>query len=236
MGRILESAGYCHCCRKRAVFSASHEWLRDHYVCTSCASIPRMRNIQYVLDTQFPGWEAKRIHESSPSNDFISRWAPDYSTSQFFPGVAPGAAGPNGVRCENIESLTYADASFDLFITQDVLEHVFHPDRAVREILRVLRPGGAHVFTAPKHKGLGPSYSRAHLKDTGEVEHRLPPEYHGNPIGDGRALVTWDYGQDFEALLSRWAAAPVVTYVTRDRSLGLDGEYLEVFVIHRPAG
>jgi hypothetical protein len=58
--------------------------------------------------------------------------------------------------------------------------------------------------------------------------------FHGNPVGDGRSLVTWDYGDDFEDLLTKWSGYPVKTYVTRDRNLGLDGEYLEVFVCRKP--
>lgn len=63
--------------------------------------------------------------------------------------------------------------------------------------------------------------------------HLQEAQYHGNPIGDGRSLVTWDYGDDFEACLWAWCRYPTVTYVTRDRSPGLDGEYLEVFVTRK---
>jgi 2-polyprenyl-3-methyl-5-hydroxy-6-metoxy-1,4-benzoquinol methylase len=49
--------------------------------------------------------------------------------------------------------MTFGTEQFDLFITQDVMEHVFRPRLAVKEIMRVLKTGGAHIFTAPKHKG-----------------------------------------------------------------------------------
>jgi hypothetical protein len=98
--------------------------------------------------------------------------------------------------------------------------------------MRVLRPGGAHVFTAPKHRGLRTSVVRAQLVD-GDVVHLRQPEYHGNPVGDGRSLVTWDYGDDFESLIWRWCGYPTTTLVARDATLGIDGEYLEVFVIRK---
>jgi SAM-dependent methyltransferase len=139
----------------------------------------------------------------------------------------------NGIRSENLEELTFDNETFDLFVTQDVFEHIFNPDRAAREIMRVLKPGGAHVFTAPKHKGLVKSYPRATLSN-GQVVNILEEVYHGNPVGDGRALVTWDYGDDFEILVSEWSGSPTITYVTRDRHLGIDGEYLEVFVTRKP--
>jgi hypothetical protein len=131
-----------------------------------------------------------------------------------------------------LESLTFEDNTFDLFITQDVFEHIFNPNLAAQEIMRVLKPGGVHVFTAPKHKGLSKSHPRALLED-GKIKYLMEESYHGNPVGDGRALVTWDYGDDFEHLIFNWTKAATTTYVTRDRELGIDGEYLEVFVTRK---
>jgi len=227
------NSGYCHCCRRETVFVAKGSWLRDQYLCSNCLSIPRQRHMQYVLDTFFKGWEEKNIHESSPSNELIARYCSSYSSSQYLPGVQQGTV-CNGVRCENLEALTFEDETFDIFITQDVFEHIFNPELAAREISRVLKPGGAHVFTAPKHKGLGKSYARARMLD-GQIEYLKEEAYHGNPVGDGRALVTWDYGDDFEDLMNSWSNSHTTTYIIRDRALGIDGEYLEVFVTRKMA-
>lgn len=234
---VRSNPGWCACCRNETDFEETGVWLRDQYLCRHCQSIPRFRAINLILDKYFPGWEQQRLHESSPCNDFISAYSADYSSSYFFGDVEPGCE-YNGARCENLEELTFATDSFDLFVTQDVLEHVFNPGRAIGEIMRVVRPGGAHVFTAPKQRDLRSTVQRATLEN-GEIQHLLEPQYHGNPIGDGRALVTWDYGDDFEAHLWAWCGYPTATYVTRDRSLGLDGEFLEVFVTRKaiaPAG
>lgn len=130
--------------------------------------------------------------------------------------------------------MTLPSESFDVFITQDVFEHVFHPDLAMREIMRVLRPGGIHIFTAPKHKTLLASVRRARLNN-GVIEHLLEPSYHGNPIGDGRSLVTFDYGADFDDLIQRWSAYRTSNYIIRNRNLGIDGEFLDVFVTLKDA-
>jgi SAM-dependent methyltransferase len=47
------------------------------------------------------------------------------------------------------EVVPYADASFDLVLSVEVLEHVADVYRATREIGRVLRPGGWAVITTP---------------------------------------------------------------------------------------
>lgn len=233
---VVQNDGFCPCCRSNTLFRSPVDWLRDFYVCTKCGSVPRQRHIQTVLDIRFPGWEQMVIHESSPSNDFISRYASQYSASQYFADVPRGETAANGVRSEDVENLTFDDESIDIFITQDVLEHVFSPERAIADIHRVLKPGGAHVFTAPKHKGLLETVQRAALNSDGSVEHLLPEEYHGNPIGDNKALVTYDYGYDFEQLMSTWAATSVEVFHTLDRSRGLDAEFNEVYVIVKPGG
>lgn len=43
----------------------------------------------------------------------------------------------------------FGDAEFDTVVCNQVLEHVFEPDEFVREIRRVLRPGGALILTVP---------------------------------------------------------------------------------------
>ncbi len=49
----------------------------------------------------------------------------------------------------NSEPLPYADASFDLVTCTEVIEHLDHFRFALREIFRVLRPGGVCVLSTP---------------------------------------------------------------------------------------
>ena len=49
-------------------------------------------------------------------------------------------------RVADAEQLPYDDASFDLVVGHAVLHHVPDVEQAIREVLRVLRPGGRFVF------------------------------------------------------------------------------------------
>ena len=228
---FLSNEGYCCICEAVTQFSADGEWLRDRYVCQNCGTIPRARAVVHVLNIVAPDWRQRSIHESSPGSHYFSERCQQYSYSFFYEDTPPGEA-KFGNPCQNLEKLTFQDETFDLFITQDVLEHVFHPDRALAEISRVLKPGGLHVFTTPKQKALLQSRRRASLQD-GQITHLLPEEYHGNPISEKGSLVTWDYGGDFDDLLQQWSGYSTSNYVIRDRTLGIDGEFLDVFVTRK---
>jgi ubiquinone/menaquinone biosynthesis C-methylase UbiE len=49
----------------------------------------------------------------------------------------------------DIEQMPFKDASFATVLCTEVLEHVPYPDQALREIRRVLRPGGTLIGSVP---------------------------------------------------------------------------------------
>lgn len=49
----------------------------------------------------------------------------------------------------DIESMPFADESFETVVCTEVLEHVPYPEKALSEIKRVLRPGGLLVGSVP---------------------------------------------------------------------------------------
>lgn len=49
----------------------------------------------------------------------------------------------------DLEALPFADNSLDLIICNHILEHVHHPDQALSEIHRALKPGGIVIAQTP---------------------------------------------------------------------------------------
>jgi hypothetical protein len=231
----FESRGYCAVCGGPAHFVARDPWLRDHLKCDACHSIPRERALMTVLNLRYPNWRTLSLHESSPgspTSNKLARECPQFTCTHYYPDIAPGAY-KDGMRSENLERQTFADASFDIVVTQDVMEHVLDPAAAYRDIARTLKPGGAHIFTTPVYKELAKSEVRARANGT-QIEYLVEPEYHGNPIDAKGALVTIHYGQDIADLIHGWCGLSTTVYVIRDPALGIAGEFLEVMVTLKP--
>ncbi len=97
---------------------------------------------------------------------------------------------------EDLTALSLPSGRFDLVTTNEVLEHVPDLDAALREIARVLKPGGWHVGTHPFFPSTDTSDLRSVILD-GEVAHLKAPEYHGNPVDqDAGSLVFETPGWD----------------------------------------
>lgn len=130
------------------------------------------------------------------------------------------------VPSEDLTRLSYADASFDIATTSDTMEHVPDVDAALREVRRILKPGGAYVFSIPVVWDRS-TRQRAVLRD-GRVEHLLPPSHHGAP-GDGRhdMLVFHEFGAD---VVERCRAAGFALELLRSD----DNPALVTFIARRP--
>ncbi|HVE74061.1 MAG TPA: class I SAM-dependent methyltransferase [Mycobacteriales bacterium] len=134
--------------------------------------------------------------------------------------------------CEDLQALTLADSSVDVFVTQDVFEHIPDPEAAWREIARVLAPGGVHVWTVPIFAGRA-TLQRARPDGHGGVELLLEADFHGNPIGNGASLVIHEWGEDVVSRADRAGGTVTERFNTASRLRGVRGEMLDVLVTRR---
>lgn len=228
LGRF--NLGACPVCEHKTIFLKRGPWLRGFYNCLWCDSVPRQRALLAVLNMIFPDWRDKSMHESSPfgaTSWKLRRECGGYSASHFWPEIEPGQT-RDGVRCENLEKMTFADNSFNLIITQDVLEHVLEPGRAFSEVARVLKKGGAHVFTVPYYYW-NQTLVRAEATEQG-INYLEEKDYHGNPVDPNGSLVVREWGYDITDFIHQHSGLSTTVYQLRDSRRGLDGEFLEVFV------
>ena len=123
---------------------------------------------------------------------------PKLHYSEYRDDACPGDV-IDGIRSEHLDHLTYPDASFDLLVSSETLEHVPELLAALRETRRVLRPGGRHVFTVPLLPGVPKTYARAVRRPDGTIEHHHTPISH--PGGDWGYPVFTEFGADLPGLL-----------------------------------
>ena len=234
---FLDIVAHCPICETQHRMFARNAWLRDQLVCPGCHSLPRHRALMHVLSLCMPDWRRAAMHEVAPvwhaaSKKFHGE-SKNYTYSYYDPNVPLGTIHTvHGWRNENIEDLTFPAESFDLFVTQDVFEHLFRPDRAAAEIARVLRHGGLHICTVPIVNGEAPSCRRAQIVD-GHVRHLKDPQHHGDPVNSDGALVTVDWGYDIAAYLDHHSGLTTTVYYIDDLTKGIRAQAIEVLVMRK---
>lgn len=229
----FKQKGFCPCCEQDVYFIATNSWLRDFFRCSYCNSIPRERALMLTIEKYYPNWRNLSIHESSPGNRGhsvkLQKFADSYIESQYFGQNSLGKL-VNGVRNENLEKQTFKDEVFDLVITADVMEHIYNPEKAFKEIHRTLKPGGAHIFSVPlvnKHKK---TERWANKGADGSPVFISTPEWHGNPIDDKGSPVTMHWGFDIVDFIIEHTGDECFIEHIDNLKYGVRAEFIEIIV------
>ena len=193
--------------------------LRETLQCTCCGATMRHRSlakpflehiaqavgspmptVKSAVGTGLGGLRILDTDAYSPISKLL-RGESSYVVSSFRSDTAMNTLlGPNHHNVD-LERMPFADGSFDVLLTSDVMEHVRDIDAAHREIARVLAPGGQYIFTVP-YDGVCPTHHV--LVDVSGTEDRflVPPQNHGDPITGG-ILAYRVFGQGIFADLER---------------------------------
>jgi ubiquinone/menaquinone biosynthesis C-methylase UbiE len=154
------------------------------------------------------------------------------------------------------ETLPFPDQSFDVVLAQDILEHVRDPDATLREIRRVLRPGGVALVTVinrfawrdPHYHLRGINWLPRLIGET--IVERIGRSKRGARFTDNQRLTEMYYdtfggfsarvaGMGFvasdmkESLLTHPADADRARHATLKRTLGRCGLLLPAYRLHR---
>ena len=151
------------------------------------------------------GSVAKAVKQERPD---LAVFGCDLSQS----ALSVAAAEPRGVdfRLATAEELPFGDAEFDFVWIFDVLEHVDDPERVLREVARVLKPGAGFHIVLPLEGQPGTLYrlvgcgSRwtAKVRHGGHVQIFSVERFRAMAAGCGLRLVRsrWSYHLLLQAL------------------------------------
>jgi SAM-dependent methyltransferase len=236
--------GICNLCGQKGRFESDDlRGARDQFACPSCRATLRYRNQAAAIISHFSDgnevffdlfmrsdrFKRLAVLEQGIRGPFARRLKglPNYVQSYLFEDCPLGET-RDGIVCQDLERLTFENDSFDLLVTSDVMEHVPDPRQVIGEVARILRPGGAHVFTIPIRWPIAPnSTPRAKIVD-GRVEHLMEPSYHRSGL-DEPSLTFTDFGAD---LLDWHAQAGMRAYFYDcHRTVGSLGRYPAVIAV-----
>lgn len=172
--------------------------------------LARQKEIWYNLDSAIYAAEAVTPFALLMRGRFSKFLGSEYTTnpaqkSKLFP-----------IPIEDLMALSFPKASFDCAITNDVMEHVPSISLTLKELRRVMKPGGLLLSTFP-FTNRPDAICKAELVK-GKVVHHMPPEYHGNPVDPQGSLVFTIPGWDIldmvrdagfrDAVMIKFASVP----------------------------
>lgn len=202
--------GFCIPCQKNVAMlvdmqsggqNQNNSWLpnwRERMECPICRMNNRQRLIAALVKQELDQFRKKNVYfmeQVTPIYDWANKIFSKHHIvgSEYLGHQYEGGSVIKGIRHEDVENLSFMDASLDLIVSNDVFEHVPHPAKAFTECARVLKVGGLMLVTIPFHSNIYENVTRAKLLN-GKLVNLLPPSYHGNPVAADGSLVFTDFG------------------------------------------
>lgn len=210
-------AGYSAPARRGVIFKAAalaavrvggaerYPGLRESLVCPVTGLNNRQRLVAALVERELvEEGEGVAVYCMEPATPFYN-WAvkafPRFQiigSALLGDSVSPGEI-VAGVRNENLQNLSFKDASIGLVVSNDVLAYVTSPRMAFTELARVMRRGSHALMTFPFFPDRDHSVTRAEIK---EGAMRLSEDVgHGDAASPNDLLVFTGFGWDLFELI-----------------------------------
>lgn len=167
-------------------------------VCPQCGSQVRHRMLVAILDSKstisgasqadlLAGKEILHFAPERQLRERIKATAKRHVTADFDRGDCD-------LKLDMSAMPSVADASYDVVIACDVLEHVPDDRAAMRELRRILRPNGTAILTVPQKDPPATTDEDPAVTAPTEREHRFGQKDHIRMFGDDFAIRLTDVG------------------------------------------
>ncbi len=217
----LRGAGTCLLCSANSRYKSVTQILKKIiFIKSFHPDIERQKLIILMNKINLTGYSLKQILSCIKGKDFwiyepssvgaiynILKNYPKFFFSEYFPhpNLKKGQRF-KGIRYEDLQLLSFKNDSIDILITQDTLEHVEKYPLAFREINRVLKPNGVHIFTVPIdnfEKTFRFFDDKGSLLEKKIVYHKDPLRYQG-------AKVYTQFGYDIVNILDNYGFSTLI--------------------------
>jgi SAM-dependent methyltransferase len=136
----------------------------ENILCPNCGSAARERLVLNILKHNLKFAGKKILHLSPEKNiyHFIKAKA-EVITADLLPGFYRTIDGM--VQKQDATNFTFADNSFDIIIGNHILEHIPDDAKAMKEIFRVLKPGGTAILQVPYSESIPSTLETKDIND-----------------------------------------------------------------------
>lgn len=221
---------YCPCCRRSfrrfLPFQSKPGYILTGYLCPGCLSAPRHRLLWLYLE---------RRTSLLSSASAVLHLAPEYFLQQALqrPGtlryVSVDLRSVFAMVHADITRLPFAEETFHAILCVHVLEHIPGDRQALRELARVLKPGGWAILQVPLDERRTTTYEDAAIVTPAGREAAFGQEDHVRLYGLDYSGRLREAG--FDAVADPFAASLSAADIAR---FGLDPEE-KVFYCKKPA-
>lgn len=198
---------YCNTCGRLSIakprsLNNPYIELRESIICFFCRSSNRNRQIaSVILNSEMIKKNYFSLREFALKEKFIiyntenERSVHDslkrmtgYVSSEYLGEKYNSGEIVDGIMHQDIMETSFPDNCYDIVLSSDILEHVSDPWKAFKEIYRILKPGGSHIFTVPFYQDRSCGEVRAILENK-KITYLKEPIYHIDPLRPEGTLV-----------------------------------------------
>jgi ubiquinone/menaquinone biosynthesis C-methylase UbiE len=202
--------GFCNISGRATEFLAESDNFRESLVSPVSYSINRHRQLICALSMALFGHPRETLaamaahinqnrlklyiaETNSALSDFLERRLKSklFVSSEYFGPAYRSGEMVKGVRHEDLQHTSFADDTFDIIITSEVLEHVPDAQAAEKELMRILKPGGVHCFTVPFAPAAEHDLILADVDEQGNTRYFAEPQFHCDPMKSGGAILVY---------------------------------------------
>ena len=180
-------------------------------ICPICQGNSRTRLLCEYIEKEAgmfdPPHKARVLHVA-PEDSIRSRMKARKLIDYVGVDIEPAKYGRTDVTWCDITAINQPDESFDLIICSHVLEHIPDDGLAMRELFRILKPGGTAILQVPISASLPHTIEDPDLSDPMEREQRFGQWDHVRIYGADYVKRLCDAGFAVEVFdpVSRWSA------------------------------
>ncbi len=214
---MIVSKEKCYICGHNGIFTTDDNVVSyREATCANCGASIRNSDVGKIivstllredisLTEAIPGLRNHKILYTAASGSIHSvlKQLPGYFCGEYFDNVSSGEY-VDGIMSVDLKVSPFVDNFFDLIISEDVLVYIDNVNMAFREVNRILKTQGIHIFSVPFH----------HNKRTQDRTY-MHNKIYGNPYRQQERLVYTDFGENIEDIVNEF------------------GMYTEKFILHQ---